>query len=148
MYIHTRVDLKMSVYMYVRCTLWSLCVVLMLNGCTVYTTLTHLHTLSLSLSLTHTLSHTLTHTHTLSHTLSHTHSHTQFARYKPVAKPETGTRQCNCRTEMKTTQIGPGRFTVSLPTTQYPIASHKLVCKQWDSIRTDTIGTDWVSSFQ
>lgn len=37
----------------------------------------------------------------------------EFARYKPVTKPASGTRQCNCRTEMKTTQIGPGRFTMS-----------------------------------
>ena len=31
-------------------------------------------------------------------------------RYKPVAKPARGTRKCNCRTEMVTTQLGPGRF--------------------------------------
>ena len=62
------------------------------------------------LSIT-TLTHTYAHTHTYA---QHTHTHTQFARYKPVAKPATGTRQCNCRTDMKTTQVGPGRFTVSL----------------------------------
>jgi len=34
----------------------------------------------------------------------------QVARYKPVAKPTSGTRKCNCRQEMKTMQLGPGRF--------------------------------------
>eukprot|EP00731_Ephydatia_muelleri_P019954 Em0012g779a len=37
----------------------------------------------------------------------------QVARYKPVPKPASGTRQCNCRTEMKTVQIGPGQFQMS-----------------------------------
>lgn len=31
-------------------------------------------------------------------------------RAKPVAKTVPGTRKCNCRMEMKTTQLGPGRF--------------------------------------
>lgn len=31
-------------------------------------------------------------------------------RYKPEAETIPGTRQCNCRQEMKTTQLGPGRF--------------------------------------
>lgn len=34
----------------------------------------------------------------------------EIVRYKPVAKPASGTRQCNCREEMKTIQLGPGRF--------------------------------------
>ncbi|XP_052235856.1 dnaJ homolog shv-like [Dreissena polymorpha] len=34
----------------------------------------------------------------------------EVMRYKPVAKPAKGTRKCNCRTEMVTTQLGPGRF--------------------------------------
>ncbi|KAL4217051.1 DnaJ subfamily B member 11 [Mactra antiquata] len=34
----------------------------------------------------------------------------EVLRYKPVAKPAKGTRKCNCRTEMVTTQLGPGRF--------------------------------------
>ncbi|MEQ2191135.1 DnaJ subfamily B member 11 [Xenoophorus captivus] len=31
-------------------------------------------------------------------------------RNKPVAKEAPGKRKCNCRQEMKTTQLGPGRF--------------------------------------
>ena len=31
-------------------------------------------------------------------------------RYKPVVKPAKGTRKCNCRMEMKTRQMGHGRF--------------------------------------
>ncbi|CAI9717458.1 dnaJ homolog subfamily B member 11-like [Octopus vulgaris] len=34
----------------------------------------------------------------------------EVIRYKPVAKPAKGKRQCNCRMEMVTTQLGPGRF--------------------------------------
>lgn len=34
----------------------------------------------------------------------------EVIRYKPVAKPAKGKRKCNCRTEMITTQLGPGRF--------------------------------------
>jgi len=34
----------------------------------------------------------------------------EIVRYKPVPKPEKGTRKCNCREEMKTIQMGPGRF--------------------------------------
>ena len=37
-----------------------------------------------------------------------------LARYKPVAKPAKGTRKCNCRMEMKTMPLGPGRFQVCL----------------------------------
>lgn len=31
-------------------------------------------------------------------------------RYKPESETIPGTRRCNCRQEMKTTQLGPGRF--------------------------------------
>jgi len=34
----------------------------------------------------------------------------EIVRYKPVAKEAPGKRQCNCREEMKTIQLGPGRF--------------------------------------
>ena len=34
----------------------------------------------------------------------------KVVRYKPVAKQTPGTRKCNCRQEMQTIQIGPGRF--------------------------------------
>ncbi len=34
----------------------------------------------------------------------------QVIRYKPVAKPSSGTRKCNCRMETKTQSLGPGRF--------------------------------------
>lgn len=38
----------------------------------------------------------------------------ELARFKAVPKSAPGTRQCNCRTEMKTIQMGPGRFQVFL----------------------------------
>lgn len=34
----------------------------------------------------------------------------EVVRYKPVAKPTAGTRKCNCRQEMQTISLGPGRF--------------------------------------
>ncbi|VDN29133.1 unnamed protein product [Dibothriocephalus latus] len=34
----------------------------------------------------------------------------EVIRCKSYKKPSSGTRQCNCRMEMKTTQVGPGRF--------------------------------------
>jgi len=34
----------------------------------------------------------------------------EMIRYKPVARPASGTRKCNCRMEMRTIQMGPGRF--------------------------------------
>lgn len=34
----------------------------------------------------------------------------EVVRYKSVARPTSGTRKCNCRAEMKTIQLGPGRF--------------------------------------
>lgn len=37
----------------------------------------------------------------------------EIIRYKPVAKSASGTRKCNCRVEMRTIQMGPGRFQMS-----------------------------------
>jgi len=37
----------------------------------------------------------------------------ELLRYKPVPQSAPGTRKCNCHTEMKTIQIGPGRFQMS-----------------------------------
>lgn len=37
----------------------------------------------------------------------------EIVRNKPVAKAASGTRRCNCRMEMRTTQMGPGRFQMS-----------------------------------
>lgn len=34
----------------------------------------------------------------------------QVTRNKPVARQAPGKRKCNCRQEMRTTQLGPGRF--------------------------------------
>lgn len=34
----------------------------------------------------------------------------QVVRNKPVARQAPGKRKCNCRQEMRTTQLGPGRF--------------------------------------
>jgi DnaJ homolog subfamily B member 11 len=34
----------------------------------------------------------------------------EITRNKPVMKPATGTRKCNCRQEMVTRNLGPGRF--------------------------------------
>ena len=34
----------------------------------------------------------------------------EVVRVKPVARPATGTRKCNCRQEMVTRSLGPGRF--------------------------------------
>lgn len=34
----------------------------------------------------------------------------QITRNKPVIKPAPGTRKCNCRQEMVTRNLGPGRF--------------------------------------
>ncbi len=35
--------------------------------------------------------------------------HIQVVRAKPVAKQTAGSRKCNCRMEMRTTQMSPGR---------------------------------------
>ena len=37
----------------------------------------------------------------------------EVIRNKPVIKPASGTRKCNCRMEMRTVQMGPGRFQMS-----------------------------------
>ena len=34
----------------------------------------------------------------------------QLTHNKPVMKPAKGTRKCNCRQEMVTRSLGPGRF--------------------------------------
>lgn len=34
----------------------------------------------------------------------------EIIRYKPIPKPASGVRKCNCRMEMRTIQMGPGRF--------------------------------------
>lgn len=34
----------------------------------------------------------------------------EIVRYKPIPKPTAGVRKCNCRMEMRTIQMGPGRF--------------------------------------
>ncbi len=43
----------------------------------------------------------------------YTGSFIEIIRNKPVAKSEYGTRKCNCRLEMRTHQMGPGRFQMS-----------------------------------
>ncbi|XP_072034987.1 dnaJ homolog subfamily B member 11-like [Amphiura filiformis] len=37
----------------------------------------------------------------------------EMVRFKPVAREAPGVRRCNCRQEMKTIQMGPGRFQMS-----------------------------------
>lgn len=37
----------------------------------------------------------------------------EIIRQKAIAKPASGVRKCNCRMEMRTTQVGPGRFQMS-----------------------------------
>jgi len=37
----------------------------------------------------------------------------EIVRFKPVARPAAGTRKCNCRMEMRTHQVGAGRFQMS-----------------------------------
>jgi len=37
----------------------------------------------------------------------------EMNRYKPVGKQTSGTRECNCRHEMRTQQVGPGRIQMS-----------------------------------
>jgi len=41
---------------------------------------------------------------------TYTGNFVEIVRYKPVIKPQSGTRKCNCRQEMVTRQVGPGRF--------------------------------------
>ncbi|CAB1328622.1 unnamed protein product, partial [Coregonus sp. 'balchen'] len=40
----------------------------------------------------------------------HSGNFVEVVRNKPVAKEAPGKRKCNCRQEMRTTQLGPGRF--------------------------------------
>ena len=44
------------------------------------------------------------------HFLKFPHPFSQILRTKPVAETAPGKRQCNCRVEMKTTQVGHGSF--------------------------------------
>ncbi|XP_071941415.1 dnaJ homolog subfamily B member 11-like [Antedon mediterranea] len=37
----------------------------------------------------------------------------EIVRYRPVPHTSSGTRKCNCRQEMRTMQLGPGRFQMS-----------------------------------
>jgi len=48
--------------------------------------------------------------------LSGTLSVAQVVRNKPIAKEAPGKRKCNCRQEMRTTQLGPGRFQMTQET--------------------------------
>lgn len=59
----------------------------------------------------------------------------QVVRNKPVAKEAPGKRKCNCRQEMRTTQLGPGRFQMSqevvcdeCPNIKWVTASGVLLC--------------------
>ena len=86
---------------------------------------THAHTQHAQHSThnTHTTQHTHTCINAYKYLLTYRHAHTligsniidvviQVARYKPVAKTAKGKRKCNCRTEMRTVQVGPGQFQV------------------------------------
>lgn len=42
--------------------------------------------------------------------INHITSSPQITRNKPVIKAASGTRKCNCRQEMVTRNLGPGRF--------------------------------------
>ena len=64
--------------------------------------------------------------------------YSQFARFKAVPHEASGTRQCNCRTEMKTVQVGPGRFQVRnsrqlncVHSTSFVQNIHKCLYKQY-----------------
>lgn len=46
----------------------------------------------------------------------------QITRNKPVMKPASGTRKCNCRQEMVTRNLGPGRFQMIQQTVSMPCA--------------------------
>uniref|UniRef100_A0A3B3R3L1 DnaJ homolog subfamily B member 11 n=1 Tax=Paramormyrops kingsleyae TaxID=1676925 RepID=A0A3B3R3L1_9TELE len=49
----------------------------------------------------------------------------EVVRNKPVAKEAPGTRKCNCRQEMRTTQLGPGRFQMT----------QEVVCDQCPNVK-------------
>ena len=53
----------------------------------------------------------------------------QVLRAKPVAEETSGTRRCNCRMEMKTTQLGPGRFQMMQEEVCDQCANKKFVVK-------------------
>ncbi|MGH0162866.1 UNVERIFIED_CONTAM: hypothetical protein FKN15_064649, partial [Acipenser sinensis] len=49
----------------------------------------------------------------------------EVVRNKPVAKEALGKRKCNCRQEMRTTQLGPGRFQMT----------QEVVCDECPNVR-------------
>ncbi|KAK3543596.1 hypothetical protein QTP70_023953 [Hemibagrus guttatus] len=49
----------------------------------------------------------------------------EVVRNKPIAKEASGKRKCNCRQEMRTTQLGPGRFQMT----------QEVVCDECPNIR-------------
>ncbi|MGH0143777.1 UNVERIFIED_CONTAM: hypothetical protein FKN15_000933 [Acipenser sinensis] len=49
----------------------------------------------------------------------------EVVRNKPVAKEAPGKRKCNCRQEMRTTQLGPGRFQMT----------QEVVCDECPNVR-------------
>ncbi|XP_029385845.1 dnaJ homolog subfamily B member 11 [Echeneis naucrates] len=51
----------------------------------------------------------------------------EVVRNKPVAKEAPGKRKCNCRQEMRTTQLGPGRFQMTQETVCDECPNVKLV---------------------
>ncbi|XP_013780641.2 dnaJ homolog shv-like [Limulus polyphemus] len=51
----------------------------------------------------------------------------EVIRNKPVMKPASGTRKCNCRQEMVTRQLGPGRFQMTQQTVCDECPNIKLV---------------------
>ncbi|XP_032821313.2 dnaJ homolog subfamily B member 11 [Petromyzon marinus] len=51
----------------------------------------------------------------------------EVVRNKPVAKQTSGKRRCNCRQEMRTTQLGPGRFQMTQETVCDECPNVKLV---------------------
>lgn len=53
----------------------------------------------------------------------------QVVRNKPVAKEAPGKRKCNCRQEMRTTQLGPGRFQMT----------QEVVCDECPNIKWVTV---------
>ena len=60
----------------------------------------------------------------------------QLTHNKPVMKPAKGTRKCNCRQEMVTRSLGPGRFQMTqqqvcdeCPNVKYVLQGRKTVCE-------------------
>ncbi|MBN3277335.1 DJB11 protein, partial [Polyodon spathula] len=55
----------------------------------------------------------------------------EVVRNKPVAKVASGKRKCNCRQEMRTTQLGPGRFQMT----------QEVVCDECPNVNSSGHGT-------